>query len=41
MRNVFHRAEAALAQTLAGMTIAQVAQEIKEIDARLPQSVAD
>ncbi len=34
MRKVFHQAEAALAQTLANFTIAQVAQEVEEVDAR-------
>jgi hypothetical protein len=33
MRQVFHRAEAALEQSLAEMTIAQVAQDVKAIDA--------
>jgi Rrf2 family protein len=41
MRNVFHQAEAALAQTLAEMTIAQVAQEIKEVDAHSPRPATD
>lgn len=37
MRQVFHRAEAALEESLAEMTIAQVAQDVKAIDTRLLQ----
>lgn len=33
MRNVFEQAEAALEQTLAEITVAQVAQEVEQIDA--------
>ena len=39
MNKVFHRAETAMEDTLATVSIAQVAEEVQEIDAGLPQLI--